>query len=92
MSNKLPIRIAAGCWCLACVVLINSYSSVLISFLTISNPNLLINSIEELKDRPNVYLVTDKGLSTDVLLTVDCLQVIDGSVLRKRFSQAKLVF
>lgn len=69
-SKRNAIRLLATCWCLASVAFIYSYNSVLIAYLTLSDPYILINSIEELKDRPDVHLVTDRGLSTEARLLV----------------------
>ena len=55
---------------MASVVFVYSYNSVLIAYLTLPNPDLLIDSIEELRFRPDVKLVTDKGLSTEARLLV----------------------
>jgi len=59
-SQRLTIRIVIASWSLTALVLINSYNSLLTSFITAPNPKPLIKSIYELRDRPDIRLVTDK--------------------------------
>ena len=68
--NSTAVYIVGGVWCLATFVLVNAYNSTLISYVTLPNPQPLINSIFDLRNRSDVYLVTDNNLNTDAVLSV----------------------
>lgn len=69
-EERLTIRIIAGTWCLVCFVLVTSYNSVLISYVTSPNTEPLITSIHDLTNTSHVNLVVDKGLGFDIVLSV----------------------
>jgi glutamate receptor, ionotropic, invertebrate len=68
--KKLTIRLVAGAWCLAAFVLVNSYSSTLISFLSVSNNQPFIKSIYDIPKKPGAHLVVEQGKSADVIFSV----------------------
>jgi hypothetical protein len=51
------IRIAATGWCLMVVVLVNTYSSILTSYLTLPIYERPINSFQDLAERKDVQLI-----------------------------------
>ncbi len=65
-----PILFVVVTWSVASLILTNYYTVLLISYVTAPNPESLITSIYELRGRPDIHLVTDKGRNTDTLLTV----------------------
>ena len=65
-----PILFVVGTWSVASLILTNYYTVLLISHVTAPNPKPLITSIYELRNRPEIHLVTDKGRNTDSILTV----------------------
>jgi hypothetical protein len=69
-SKKLTIRLVAGAWCLAAFVLVNSYSSTLISFVSASNNQPFIKSIYDIPEKPGAHLVIEKGKGADVIFSV----------------------
>ena len=71
-SKKLMIRLIIGAWCLLAFVLVTAYQSVLISYIvTPVMQSPLANSIAELANKKDANLVVEKGLTTDLALTVN---------------------
>ncbi|KAI9553542.1 hypothetical protein GHT06_021460 [Daphnia sinensis] len=68
-SRKLAVRVLAAAWCLAAAVLVNSYSSVLITYILAPNNPPLITSAYDLAQKDDVYLIVDKGRGIDILIT-----------------------
>lgn len=66
----MPFYLICGVWSIAAFVLINAYNSTFISYLTLPNQKPLIDSIYDLRDRPDIHLVTDRNLNTDAVLSV----------------------
>ena len=60
-SKKLFIRIVAGVWCLMCIILANSFSGQLTSFLTTPKLNPIIRSFEDLAKSTELRLSVEKG-------------------------------
>jgi len=60
----------AGAWCLAAFVLVNSYSSTLISFLSASNNQPFIKSIYDIPEKPGAHLVIEQGRTVEVIFSV----------------------
>ena len=70
-SKKLFVRLAAGTWCLACFVLVNAYSSTLISYVTTPGYDPpVITSIKEIVKVPKLQLCAVKGKGIDMNLSV----------------------
>jgi len=72
-TTNLPILSGVATWCLATFVLVTAYNSLLTSYIMAPNPQLLINSIDDLKTRPHIRVVTDKDRNADALLMVSLL-------------------
>ena len=71
MSRKFAIRCVAAVWCLACFVLVQSYSCVLTSVLTLpSTPHPLINSIYDIPKVKGVNPLVVRGSGPDVVISV----------------------
>ena len=67
--NRLMIcGIMAGAFILA-----NYYGSILTAYITAPIPQPLIKSIYDLKDRPDIHLITDKNTNVDAIITVKFL-------------------
>lgn len=68
--SQMPFCLAAGAWCLAAVVLANAYGSELISFLTVSELEPIINSLEELASNSSALklLTEDNSPAVKILL------------------------
>lgn len=74
--KKISFRIAAGAWCLAAVVLANSYGSTLISFLAVTELEPIINSLEELAtSNPTLKLLTEENSPSVKIFLVDVLDL-----------------
>ena len=65
-----PILIMAGIWGLAVFLLENYYTTLLISYVAAPNPQPMIRSIYELRNRLDLRLVTDKNVNLDLILLV----------------------
>ena len=73
-----PFRIVIGAWCLLTLVLINAYNGVLISYVTTTHQTPpLINSIEDVATKSNIYIVVNKGLGQDTVTLSVILRTID---------------
>ena len=70
-SKRLAIRLIATAWCLSSFVIINSYCSILISFMTSSNRVPLVNSLHDLPSKPGVHVVVNEGAATDQIFSVN---------------------
>jgi len=70
-NRQLAVRILTGTWCLACFVLVTAYSSVLIASLTTTDKyKPIINSANDLPNKPEIRITVDKGLFADVIFQV----------------------
>lgn len=68
--KTMPYYVVGAVWCIATLVLVNAYNSTLISYVALPNQKPLINSIYDLRNRPDVNLVTNKNLNTEAVLLV----------------------
>ena len=66
----MKIRILAGTWCLATVVLANVYSSTLISYVSAPTRQPIIDSIHDIPKVAGLQVAVDKGLGADVVVSV----------------------
>jgi ionotropic glutamate receptor len=66
----MPVLLLAGAWGLAVFLLTNYYTTLLISFVAAPNHHPLIQSIFDLRNRPDLRLVTDKNINIDIILSV----------------------
>ena len=64
------IRIIAAGWCLGSFFIFELYHATMISSITSYRPERLINSPQELIQRPDVHLIADQGLDIEVILKV----------------------
>ena len=71
------MRFLIGAWCLAAAILVNSYSSVLITYVLAPNNPPLINSVYDLVQTDYIKLVVDKGRGLDVVISV-CSMLMDA--------------
>ena len=70
-GRLLSIRLLTGAWCLTCFVLITAYSSVVISHLTRGeNYQPIINSANDLQNKPDIKVSVYKGFYGDQLFKV----------------------
>ena len=74
LTKLWRIRFLAGVWCLAAFVLVNAYSSVLISFMTAPYRSYLLRSVQDLYNQSKTSILVDKGLVVDVVLSVSSLR------------------
>jgi hypothetical protein len=73
-SKFTPIRLVVGAWCLLTLVMLNVYNGVLISYVTeTGRPQPLITSFYDVPHYSNILLVVDKGLATDIVISVGVL-------------------
>lgn len=63
-------RILAGCWLLAGLVLVNSYSSIVVSSLTVPTMKPAVNSFEDLITNEEVTMILRKDLAISGLILV----------------------
>ena len=61
LNLHLGILIAVGCWCLMVVVLANSYTATLLSFLSVTKLGPAINSLGELANTKSCQLIVQGG-------------------------------
>ena len=69
-DRRLPVRIVLGVWCLMVVVLVNSYSGSLVSYLTVPVYEKTIDSFEELAKQKEIHLTLEDHsvLSKDIMV------------------------
>jgi len=70
LSKNASILIVAGVWGLAILLLSNYYTTLLISYVAAPNPQPIIRSIYELRNRPDLRLVTDKNINFETIILV----------------------
>lgn len=63
-------RIVAAAWCLGSFVIFNSYNTTLISYVTAPLKDPLVKTIYDVKDKPEVKVIVDRGLSLQILILV----------------------
>ena len=69
-GKKLALRSVAAVWCLSCFVLIQSYSSVLISVMTLPKLKPLINSVYDIPNISGLQVVANRGMAVQAALSV----------------------
>ena len=69
-AKKLALRCAAAVWCLACLILVLSYSCVLTSVMTLPKIKPLINSIYDIPKISGLEIVAVRGMAVDAALSV----------------------
>ena len=71
ISNNVALRIVVSVWCIGSLIIVNHYDSLLTSYMTAPNPQLLIKSIYEIRTRPDLRVVVNKNLNLDILYSVN---------------------
>jgi len=69
----VPFLVIGATWGLATLILINTYTSLLTSYITAPSTKSLINSVQELRDRADIWIVTDKNRNSESLLMASIL-------------------
>ena len=69
----MPFLVIGATWGLATLILINTYTSLLTSYITAPSTKSLINSVQELRDRVDIWIVTDKNRNSESLLMASIL-------------------
>ena len=69
-SGHKTLGILATVWCLAAFVFVNSYNSVLVSYLSVSYKSPDINSLAQLASSSNHKMVTMKGTVYEIDILV----------------------
>lgn len=76
------MRMVIGAWCLLTLVLVNSYNSTLISYVTATRrAKPLVNSVEELVQDSNVHPVVDRGQGPESLFLVVKLPLVSDDCI-----------
>ena len=70
MSHKIPIRILMAVWILSCFVVTQLYASQLYGYLMANIPLPIVDSGEELVDKPGVDLVVVNARAPYLTITV----------------------
>lgn len=70
------MRLATGAWCVALVVLINYYCSILFAFIMAPSFRPLVDSVQELAFTEDVGLVVVKNYAVDISISVSALQYL----------------
>ena len=69
---RLAIRLVASSWALLSFVVVMSYSSTLISYVSSPNRNPIIESVEDIPKVPGLQIVVDKGYTIEYVILVGC--------------------
>lgn len=73
----LSIRLIAAVWCLGCFVLIQSYSSTLISYVLSPTITPIISSVDDIPKVNGLKITVDRGRSIEASILV-CPKVHSG--------------
>ena len=68
--SSFKMRLAGGAWCIAALILTNCYSSILISLITTSSPEPIVNSVEDLANNDRIELIVPKDYGAHILISV----------------------
>ena len=69
-SSKNRIRILMAVWLFGTFILVGFYTSQLFGYLMTSIPDIIVKSVEELADKPNVDLLVQDNVALDILISV----------------------
>ena len=70
VSKSLLCRIVAGVWCLATFVLVQAYTSLLITYIIAPNNSPLIESVHDLTKTSDIKLIIDIRSGFDDMISV----------------------
>ena len=80
-ERKLPVRILVAVWCLMALILVNSYTGNLISYLTVPRMKPVVNSFEELAN------------SQETKLTIEAKNILSENILVNfNFNKNQILF
>lgn len=82
---RLSFRILVGAWLLIAMVLVNSYSGTVISYLTVPKMKPPINNLEDLASSEDVGLIllADTVIEQQIRVRLDHFYIIHNSVMRR---------
>ncbi len=70
-AKKVALRCVAAVWCLSCLILVQSYSCILISVITLPKTRPIINSIYDMPKINGLQMVVNhRGMAVNVALEV----------------------
>ena len=75
-SKNIPYLLIGVVWCFSSLILVITYTSLLTSYITAPSTQYLIKSVQELVDRPDMWIVTDKNRNSESLMLVSLRQFI----------------
>ena len=61
-------------WCFTTLILINIYTSLLTSYIAAPGTQSLVKSVQELVERPDIWIVTDQNRNSESLMMV-CIRL-----------------
>lgn len=68
-SSRLSMRFAAGSWCLIAFVLVYAYNSTLVSYISLSKYESVVNTWEDLAASTNLRVTAPRGsISANIIL------------------------
>jgi len=70
VNNSSIVRAVAAAWALLCFVMIQSYNTTLISFLTSPEWKPIIESVYDIPKVPGLQITVDKGYAADFIILV----------------------
>ena len=77
-NRQLAVRFLTGAWCLTCFVLVTAYSSVLLASLVAPDKfEPIINSADDLPNKPEIRSTVYKDQSADVLFQVNNESIVN---------------
>lgn len=72
MSTSLSLRLLAGVWCLACLVLANAYAGTFVSFMSAPRLMSIPQTLQQLAENKELKLTLEKGVILgDIILVLN---------------------
>ena len=68
--KSIASRILAGAWCLAAFVLVQAYTSTLITYIIVPHTQPLIESVYDIANNPDIKILLEKDRGLDLLFSV----------------------
>lgn len=86
-------RILVGCWLLGALVLVNSYSSIVVSSLTVPKLQPAVNSFQDLVSNGEVTLISQKSVViTQIILVSFFLQTKIVQLLKNIYLRLRITY